>query len=622
MANQIGLELLPDACRVVEVQTSTGWLGRNRAGTGSSRVKAFHEVPYSPDHPGACAAELHRLLGGRGRDVRMALWGLRSTHQVFHLPQADTADLEMMARREARGRAGGQAATAGTVAHADGVMVGEHTDAGRREVGYVSVSPAELLGRLQPFTSAGIAIGSVMTPAAAHALMVRQRWGGFSESTTAVLSVNSRATAMTVVRGGVVLFTRELPWGYQTEQGERGGSFDAPSFAGQLAAELRRSLVFLKQQSKVDVGHVLVCGDLADLRSLTGPLMHELNVEVETLDSLEGFDVAHLPEPADEFRTRIGALRTAWALAAMPSTSLNLQPRETGAARFTPTFDSDTRRRVIVAALAGLLIVGLAWGGSRFLTSRSTGDVAASRRQIGTLEPEVRRLETNRQALAMMGVRSAALQAFATQGPRLALVLEALAKDTPGDVVITSLKVLPGVGTWKVTINGQAFADTPALAQGVFNQFLRGATTSPLLGQPVLPPSINVATDEPQRALLNAGAGGGGGAPLVTDDELTPLARPRNVVVEEEWTGLTAQERAAALALGRRPQRVAPEPHWRLHPGGVPKEVLQGIAAYNAEQANWEQLVAKSVAPAVPDLPVVPRAASMLNFIIEFEVRK
>ncbi|MCX6537609.1 MAG: hypothetical protein NT151_01545 [Acidobacteria bacterium] len=56
----------------------------------------------------------------------------------------------------------------------------------------------------------------------------------------------------------------------------------------------------------MDVSHVLVSGDMPDLRSLTGPLMHELNVEVETLDVLEGIDVAHLPEPVDEFRANVG----------------------------------------------------------------------------------------------------------------------------------------------------------------------------------------------------------------------------------------------------------------------------------------------------------------------------
>ncbi len=608
---------------MVEVQTSGGWFARKGTG-GASRVKMFREIPYSPESPGACAAELRRLLGNRGRDCRIAVWGLRGTHQALYLPQAGTAELETMARREARAGSG-QAGPAGPVA--DGVTVGEHQEGGRREVGYISVSPAELRGRIQPFAAAGLAFGSVTTPATAHALLVRQRWAQFGEAVTAVLSVNARATAMTVVRGGVVLFGREMPWGHQTERVDRGFVFDAAAFAGQLASELRRSLVYLKQQSKVDVGHVLVCGDLPDLRALTGPLMHELNVEVETLDSLDGFDVARLPEPADEFRMRVGALRTAWVLAADAAPSVNLLPREAATVSFTSSFDAQARRRLAVAAVAGVVIAGAAWAGAEFFVRSSRTQLEALRRQVNSLGPAVQRLDDTRRTAAIVAARHAALEAFATQGPRLARVLETLAKDAPGEVVINTLAVTPGVGSWKVTVNGQAIAGSPALAQAVFNQFLRGASGSALLGVPVRPPSIKVEAEEPPGTLASAdatgaGGGGGGGAALMTPrDEIAALERPRNVIVTESWNALTADERRTAELIGRRPQRVMIEPHWHLHPGGVPRQVAEGVAAYNAEQAQWEKLVLKGQGQtAVP--PVERRAGSVLDFTVEFEVRK
>lgn len=618
MANRIGVELLPDTCRVVEVQTSSGWFGRKPATAGPSRVKAFYELPYSPDNPGACAAELRRVLGSRGRDLRVAVWGLRSSHQVFNLPNAGVAELEAMARREARTRATG---AAGAVPAADGVMSGEHVDAGRREVGYVSVSPVEVQARVQAFENAGLGLSSVTTPAVAHVGLVRQRWGQFGDTATAVLAVNARATAMTVVRGGVVLFTREMPWGYQTE---RASGFDPAAFAAQLASELRRSLVFLKQQTRADVGHVLVCGDLPDLRALTGPLMHELNVEVETLDSLEAFDVAHLPEPADEFRARIGALRTAWVLASDSTPAVNLQPREASTVSLTPSFDPQSRNRLMAAALAGVLIVGAAWGTLEYFTRTSRTHLESLRRQVATLGPELQRLEAARQAAAVVGARSAALEAFATQGPRLARVLEAIGKGAPGEVAITTLAMVPGTGTWKITINGQAHAETPALAQAVFNQFLRGATTSPLIGPPVRPPAINVQTNEPAVVTADAGAGGAGaGADLMmTRDEIAPLERPRNVIVSESWTNLSPEDRRTAESLGRRPQRVMIEPHWHFHPGGVPKAVAEGVAAYNAEQRSWEQLVLKGTGLKTEAPVIERRSPAVLDFTVELEVRK
>ena len=163
----------------------------------------------------------------------------------------------------------------------------------------------------------------------AHAAVVRQRRASLPDAVTAVLSVNARATALTILRGSVVLVARELPWGHETERAEQAGAgIDPNRFARNLASELRRSFVCLRQTHKAEVTHVLVCGDVPDMRSLTGPLMHELGVEVETLDAIEDFDLSRIPDSADEFRSRLAALRTAWALAADATVSVNLLPRE------------------------------------------------------------------------------------------------------------------------------------------------------------------------------------------------------------------------------------------------------------------------------------------------------
>ena len=42
------------------------------------------------------------------------------------------------------------------------------------------------------------------------------------------------------------------------------------------------------RKSGTPVDAVVTCGNLPELRSLTMPLIEELDVEVETLDSLEG----------------------------------------------------------------------------------------------------------------------------------------------------------------------------------------------------------------------------------------------------------------------------------------------------------------------------------------------
>lgn len=112
-----------------------------------------------------------------------------------------------------------------------------------------------------------------------------------------------------------------------------------------------------------------------------------------------------------------------------------------------------------------------------------------------------------------------------------------------------------------------------------------------------------------------------GGAALVTEhNEIPPQERPRNVVVTEGGT-LSTSERGVAGALGRAPLRVQLEPHWYLHPGGPPKEMVEGIAAYNAYQAQIEQGTVRAKG-GLTTQPVTRRAGSVLDFSVEFEVRK
>lgn len=487
MANRTGIELLSTVCRIVEVQAGGGLFGAGRGRTGA-RVRSFHELPYSPNSPGFLTAEL-RQIKGIERRVSVAVWGLKSRHEAFRLPPAATSDLEAMARREAKVAGAGPADQV-----ADGIMVGEVREGGRREVGYVSVQPEELRSRLQPLVDAGFVIERAVTPAVAHAAVVRQRWASFPDAVTAVLSVNARATALTVVRGSVVLSARELPWGHETDRAEQAGGLDGGRFAANLSSELRRSFVLLKQQHKADVTHVLVCGDAPDLRALTGPLMQELGVEVETLDALEGLDLSRLPEPAEEFRSRLAALRTAWALAADVAVPVNLLPRGGKRVAFAPTFD----RRYGWAAVAGVLIAVALWGLVTWLGRSASAEQDRLQRQIAMLDPELERLSAARHDADLASARLAALRAFASQGPRLAKVLEVFSRAASPDVAITDFKLEPAVGAWHLTVTGQAEGPNSAQAQLGFSRFLSALKESPLLGDPMAAPSISVKNLDPE----------------------------------------------------------------------------------------------------------------------------
>jgi hypothetical protein len=67
------------------------------------------------------------------------------------------------------------------------------------------------------------------------------------------------------------------------------------------------------RKSGTPVNAVVTCGNLPDLRSMTMPLIEELDVEVETLDSFEGLVVK--PQVAEKIGDSAPAIRLACAAA-------------------------------------------------------------------------------------------------------------------------------------------------------------------------------------------------------------------------------------------------------------------------------------------------------------------
>ncbi|MFO7692536.1 MAG: hypothetical protein R6V57_05580 [Vicinamibacterales bacterium] len=456
------------------------------------RVRAFREIPYSAADPDALAAELRTALKGIGRRASVAVWGLRSTHQVFLLPPAAPADLEAVARREARTAPGGLPAPP----LADAVVAGTLRD-GRRQTGYAAVAADELRARIQPLLDAGVRVESVATPALAHALLAGQRRTLLPDAVVAVLSVNVQSTAITVVHGGVVLFARELPWGEETDRpAESQDLAGRAAFATRVSAELRRSLVYVRQTLKAEVSRVLVCGDLSDLRSLTGPLVNELALDVETLDVGEDLDLSKLPEPSDGLRSRLGAWRTALALAmdVPPQPGLRSRDARPGAV------PSALLQRIAAGAVAGVLITAAGWGVLGYLSSGVTARQERLRRTIGVLEPELRRRDEARQRGMVASARESALAAFTSQGPRLSRVMEALSQAAPAEVAIFSLRVDPAAASWRLVIEGQAEGTDAGAAHDAFNRFLNALEASPLLGRPSSPPSLRARTADPAEA--------------------------------------------------------------------------------------------------------------------------
>src|SRR5688572_1002588 len=294
MATRTSFELHPDGCRLVEVQVSTG----RDSSAGDIHVRKFVSEVVDVESPSALSAALQQARQDRNlqRASWVTVWGLRSTQLLLRLPPARSGDLEALATREARKDIApfdtdGEGASIAVVPGAD-VQVGPHR---RREVSLVVVSSAEVRARIQPIVDAGFEIAGVVTPALALAALARTRAGGIPGSTSAYVALSRQATCLAIVRDGVLVFTREMPWGHASKA-------SGETLAVRLAMELKRSILYFKQTFRTPVVSVVMCGDMPTLRTLTAPLGDALGVPVETLDSLVGIDAASVPEPAEMFR--------------------------------------------------------------------------------------------------------------------------------------------------------------------------------------------------------------------------------------------------------------------------------------------------------------------------------
>jgi Tfp pilus assembly PilM family ATPase len=487
MATRTSFELYPGGCRMVEVELP-GRRGRT-ATPADVRVKQFvTEIPGGDDQI-ALADYLSRYRQEQklGKEAWVTIWGLRTAHQFLRLPPAKPGDLEMLARREARKditplEADGDPASVAVVMGAE-VPVGQQR---RREVSLVATSATEVRRRIQPFVDAGFVVDGVLTPALALTTIARSHRDGLPGTAAAYVALTSRATCLAIIRDGVLLFVREMAWGHQNDAGP--ASHD--DLGVRLASEVRRSVLFFKQTFRASVDGVVLCGDMPNMRVLTGPLAEALSVPVQTLDSLVGIDAAAVPEPAEQFRSNVAALRLAIAAGADTAPAANLLPS---------TIRVSRAARAEVIRLAGTAAASLAivMGAFVFAQRSASGyerERQESAQQIAQLEPEARRLDELRQAVTLAAAQQAALGAFDSQGPRFARLLEAVSQATPDAIVMTSITASAEGTNWRATINGIAVTDDAASGQAAVNALIKALSDSPYVGTPVQPPSLRVVS--------------------------------------------------------------------------------------------------------------------------------
>jgi hypothetical protein len=143
---------------------------------------------------------------------------------------------------------------------------------------------------MRPLVEAGFTLDRIITPPQALAILAGTRVRPGAEAAGVVwLALNMHGAAIAIVRGTDLLFARTFQWTYNPHLfSSRAQLLQRYSLISQLAPEVRHGIAAVRATQGTNVDAVVTCGDLPELRSLTMPLIEELDLEVETLDSLEG----------------------------------------------------------------------------------------------------------------------------------------------------------------------------------------------------------------------------------------------------------------------------------------------------------------------------------------------
>lgn len=179
-----------------------------------------------------------------------------------------------------------------------------------------SGTPTDLshLPELGPLVAAGFEIDSIVSPVRALGDLVRSRRETARSEGVAALSLNTHGVAIAIVDRGEVVASRVFDWPLgRPFSGAYSEELDRYLLVSQIAPELRHLIELVRPVHGVTVTSVVTCGNLPALRSLSMLLIEEMDLEIETLDSVDLLD----PQGGGRLADLVPTLQLA-ALAAMP----------------------------------------------------------------------------------------------------------------------------------------------------------------------------------------------------------------------------------------------------------------------------------------------------------------
>lgn len=467
-----GIDLSSIRCNVVDAESSGR---RRRAEPTPFRVHDFASIPHL-DNTETLTSEL-KALAARGTFPRRAwvnLWDVRSSHQYLLLPSAPDAELESRARRHGASLLGmdDRDITVSTVIGGSRGEPGHHP---KREVSFFAAGSDVIRARLKPIVDAGFLVEGVTTPCGALWSQARLRSPLLPGQVHAHVVLGVSQSALGIFTDASLLYARDLEWGYAATSSGTTAAQDREALADRLSLELRRSFLYLKQYWEQDVSQVVLCGDMPEIRSLTAPVIERLNIEVETLDTLEGINESALPEG---FAERASAFRLASSIAIAPP-PVNLLPVEVAARR-----TNEAGRMIVVGGTAAAVaFAAFLYGQANVARTDAERRRDAVRNEMSS-QPAA---ATPDGARASTSVTAAPAHADPTD-PLLARVLETVVHAAPPGVTLKSLKASRNGDEWNIDVTALAAGRDGAAAQRAAEQFLDALSASQL-GEPIRPPA-------------------------------------------------------------------------------------------------------------------------------------
>jgi hypothetical protein len=178
-----------------------------------------------------------------------------------------------------------------------------------------SVADPRTRVEIAPLVDAGFAVDAVVSPIDALCALAQRRRTIAGREGEVWLALNRRRVAMAIVEDGRLLYSRRFDWHYSPGATQRAELLQRYSLVAHLAIEVRHGIDVVSAEHGRRVNAIVTCGDLPDLRSLTMPLIEELDIEVETLDTLDGI-VVEGAATGDAIAGQAPAIRLACAAAA------------------------------------------------------------------------------------------------------------------------------------------------------------------------------------------------------------------------------------------------------------------------------------------------------------------